>query len=66
MTVGYDRSWRAPEDCLIATLTIGFADGYPRSLSNQGTVGLRGVTYPIAGKARVLYNVCSTRVGPRP
>ena len=50
MTVGYDRSWIAPEDCLIATLSCGFADGYPRSLSNRGVVSIRGHDYTIAGK----------------
>eukprot|EP00494_Astrolonche_serrata_P030282 UN30549 len=28
--VGYDRSWRAKEKSLIATLSCGFADGYNR------------------------------------
>merc|ERR1719191_1500129 len=32
--VGYDRSWVAPEDVVIATLGIGFADGYMRENSN--------------------------------
>merc|ERR1719191_1468545 len=37
--VGYDRSWVAPEDVRIATLGIGFADGYSRSNSNAGAYG---------------------------
>lgn len=33
-TVGYNRSWRAERDSLIATIPIGYADGLPRALSN--------------------------------
>ena len=50
MTVGYDRSWIAPRDSVVATLSIGFADGYPRSLSNQGVVYIRGNKFVVAGK----------------
>ena len=50
MTVGYDRSWIAPRDCLIATLACGFADGYSRSHSSKGVVGIRGKLYTVAGK----------------
>ena len=32
--VGYDRSWVAPEDCVIATVAAGFADGYHRDNSS--------------------------------
>jgi len=48
--VGYDRSWCAKEDCRIATLAVGFADGYSRYNSNQGSVSLHGERYEIAGK----------------
>ena len=52
-TVGYDRAYVAPMNVRIATLTIGFADGYPRELSNGlGSVSIRGHLFPVAG------NVC--------
>ncbi len=52
-SVGYDRAYVAPTDVRIATLTIGFADGYPRELGNGvGRVSIRGATFPVAG------NVC--------
>lgn len=52
-SVGYDRAYIAPHDVRIATLTIGFADGYPRELGNgTGKVSIRGTVFPIAG------NVC--------
>jgi alanine racemase len=52
-SVGYDRAYIAPINVRIATLTIGFADGYPRDLGNgRGKVSIRGALFPIAG------NVC--------
>jgi len=52
-SVGYDRAYVAPLDVRIATLTVGFADGYPRELGNGvGKVSIRGSVFPIAG------NVC--------
>mmetsp|Transcript_13491 Transcript_13491/g.25322 ORF Transcript_13491/g.25322 Transcript_13491/m.25322 type:complete len:692 (+) Transcript_13491:736-2811(+) len=52
-SVGYDRAYIAPSNVRIATLTIGFADGYPRDLGNgRGKVSIRGALFPIAG------NVC--------
>jgi len=52
-SVGYDRAYVAPLDVRIATLTLGFADGYPRELGGGvGKVSIRGCVYPVAG------NVC--------
>lgn len=52
-SVGYDRAYVAPHAVRIATLTIGFADGYPRALGNGvGKVNIRDEVYPVAG------NVC--------
>lgn len=52
-SVGYDRAYVAPHDVRIATVTIGFADGYPRALGNGvGKVEIRGKVFPVAG------NVC--------
>jgi len=50
-SVGYDRAYIAPRSVRIATLTIGFADGYPRDLGNgRGKVSIRGEVFPVAGK----------------
>ncbi|GAX14980.1 alanine racemase [Fistulifera solaris] len=52
-SVGYDRAYVAPHDVRIGTLTIGFADGYPRALGNGvGKVQIRGKVFPVAG------NIC--------
>lgn len=48
-SVGYGRTWTAPENCRAVTLPVGYADGYPRGLSNKGQVLLRGRRYPVVG-----------------
>jgi len=48
-TVGYGRTWTAPENCRAVTLPLGYADGYPRGLSNKGRALLRGRRYPVVG-----------------
>ncbi|HWR98545.1 MAG TPA: alanine racemase [Candidatus Methanoperedens sp.] len=40
--VSYGGTWTAPRESLIATLPIGYADGYRRSLSNRAAVLVRG------------------------
>ena len=48
-TVSYLASYRAVGTRTIATLTIGYADGLRRSLSNRGSAIVRGRVVPIAG-----------------
>lgn len=48
-TVSYDATWRAVGPRRIATLAIGYADGYRRALSNRGTVIVHGRCAPVAG-----------------
>ena len=50
MDIGYDRTYTTKEQTRIITLPIGYGDGYPRTLSNEGFVYLRGKKYPIVGK----------------
>lgn len=40
--VGYGSTWRAPRRTRLALVPVGYADGYARSLSNAGMVGLTG------------------------
>ena len=46
--VGYDEDHPLPEDRVIATISAGYADGYPR-VNSVGEVGIRGHRAPIAG-----------------
>lgn len=50
-SVGYGRAFVADRDSLIAILPIGYADGYPRSLScGKGYVIINGHKAPVVGK----------------
>jgi alanine racemase len=48
-TVSYGGAWRATGERRIATLAIGYADGYRRALSNRGHVLLNGQRAPVVG-----------------
>jgi len=49
-TVGYGAQWAAPGPSTIATVRIGYADGYPRCLSNGvGKMLIHGKLAPVAG-----------------
>ena len=48
-TVGYDATWRAPRDGRIATVSLGYADGYRRGLGNRAQVLVNGQRTPIVG-----------------
>lgn len=49
-TVNYGRSFKADRDMKIATIAAGYADGYPRLLSNKGFVLINGKRVPIIGR----------------
>ncbi len=48
--VGYGASFQTKRPSLIATLPVGYADGYNRLLSNRGEVLIRGMRAPVAGR----------------
>lgn len=48
--VGYGGTFRAEKEMRIATVGIGYADGYPRSLSGHGSVLVDGKRAPILGR----------------
>jgi len=48
--IGYGHSYRTERPSRIATLRCGYADGYPRALSNRGTVVIRGQRAPVVGR----------------
>lgn len=50
--IGYDHKFITSRVSVIATLPIGFGDGYPRSLSNNGVVLINGHRAPVVG------NIC--------
>lgn len=48
--ISYGGTYIAESDRIIATVPVGYADGYPRALSNQGRVIVKGVSVPIVGR----------------
>jgi alanine racemase len=48
-TIGYDASWSAPRDARIATVSIGYADGYRRGLGNKAQALVNGQRTPVVG-----------------
>lgn len=49
-TLSYGRKYTAKEPRRIATVSIGYADGYPRCMWQQGEAIVRGRAVPIAGR----------------
>ena len=51
-SISYGRKWTSTRDSLIATIPLGYADGYPRPYSAKAQVIVNGVMAPIVG------NIC--------
>ena len=49
-SIGYGRTFVTKRNSLIATLPVGYADGYRRLLSNRGQVLVRGQRAPVVGR----------------
>jgi alanine racemase len=49
-SISYGQTFITKRDSLIATLPIGYADGYPRLLSNRGQALVGGKRAPVAGR----------------
>jgi alanine racemase len=47
--VGYSKTWRAMQASRIATVSVGYADGWLRSLSNCGVAHIAGLAVPMVG-----------------
>lgn len=48
-SVGYGSTWRADRDSLIATIAIGYADGYPRHAKNGTPVVVHNLEATLVG-----------------
>lgn len=51
-TIGYGRTFKADKKIKVATISVGYADGYPYELSNKGYVMIKNK------KAYILGRVC--------
>lgn len=61
-SVSYGRTWVAPQDTWIATLPVGYADGFNWLFSNRGRVLIKERSYPIVG--RVCMDQSMVDLGP--
>ena len=59
-TVGYDRAFAVSRPMKIAVVPVGYWDGYDRSLSNKGSMLIRGKKCPVAGN--ICMNMCMADV----
>lgn len=48
--IGYGRTYNVKKNSKIATIPVGYADGYKRSLSNKGMALVKGQRVNIAGR----------------
>lgn len=55
--VSYGATYRAPCDTVIATVPVGYADGYPRALSGRGQMLVAGRRCPVAGRVCMDYTM---------
>ena len=56
-SVGYNATWRAARASRIATIGVGYADGWLRSQSNRGIAFFDGAPLPLVG--RVSMDLCT-------
>ena len=49
-TVGYNGQWTATRPSRIATISVGYADGFLRSLGNRATAHFDGSPIPLVGR----------------
>lgn len=68
-SISYGRTHITKSNSIIATVPIGYGDGYPRALSNTGKAAVGGQCVPIAGRICMdqlmldITNIPHTKVG---
>lgn len=53
--VSYGHIWKSEKDTKIATIPIGYADGFPRAITKTAFVIINGKKYPIVGRITMDY-----------
>jgi len=48
--VSYGYEYHTPQETTLALVSVGFADGVPRSASGKGQINIGGQVHPIAGR----------------
>ena len=60
--ISYGHVYRAPRDTVIATLPVGYADGYSRILTGSAEVTVGGTRHPVVGT--ICMDQCMVDLGP--
>jgi len=63
-SISYGSTYLTDKETLIATIPVGYADGYNRLLSNKAEVKIKGVKVPVVG--RVTMDFCMINVSGIP
>ena len=63
-TVGYGQTWRTTKPTRLGLIPVGYADGYPRSLSNRGVMMVAGQPAPVAGRVSMDLTVIDLQNAP--
>ncbi len=48
--IGYNATYKANREMMVATAAIGYADGYPRGMSNKGEFRFQNIVLPLIGR----------------
>lgn len=59
ISVSYGRTYKTTDKTVLATITCGYADGYPRALSNIGEVIINGQRAKITGRVCMDQFMCN-------
>lgn len=65
-SVSYGRTYQAPSPIKTAVVAAGYADGYPRRLSNQAWAVIDGVAYPQIGTICMDAHMLDISCAPQP
>jgi alanine racemase len=60
--ISYGARWRAPRRTRIATLGVGYGDGYPRRCTGEAVVRIGDAERPIVGS--ICMDMCMVDLGP--
>lgn len=60
-SISYGATWTAPAPARIATLGVGYGDGYPRLGSGRATVSIGGQCRPVVGT--ICMDMCMVHLG---
>ncbi len=63
-SIGYSRTFRAPEDMPVGIAAMGYADGFSRGLSGRGVVSVRGARAPVVGRVSMQMSAVDLRAVP--